>query len=335
VITDPRFAPKRTDLPWLRRRRMPRNAAAPAASPAPLPQRTHEALTDFVTGRAHPGGAPAAPTRAPATPTPAPTPVPAPVWAPTRAPAVPTTSSSLDLDEPAPPTPAARPPAVRASSSSLDLDEPAPPTTPRAAPAPAPGPQRRVRRDVRVKAGERSLLTVTDPTVTLTRLQSAIGTLTFEAACSAEVGDLRIGCAYELASGLSSTVQLTQGSRTAPPHSRRPILVAAHDRFDSVGVDLRQCTQLRRLIVYAFSESRSPLRWGGTLITTTFGGARVELPLETLQSGDSAVMLSLYNVRGEFVLRAEMQTVFGDVRECCRTYGFDRITWLDDRTSVE
>ena len=77
------------------------------------------------------------------------------------------------------------------------------------------------------------------------------------------------------------------------------------------------------------------MRWGGTLLTTTFGGARVELPLESLQSGDSAVLLSLYNVHGEFVLRAEMQTLFGDVRECARSYGFDRITWLDDRSPVE
>jgi uncharacterized protein involved in tellurium resistance len=334
VITDPRFAPKRSDLPWLRRRRLPKSVAAPAAAPAApaaapgasaaAPEQAHGAVTDFVTGHStrHEHHEPAPVAAAPAPPPrPAPATPPAPV------------SSSLDLDEPVRPTPAAPAP-PSASSSLLDLDEPAPaPQRPVAAqPSAAP---RRVRSDVRVRAGERVILTVTEPTVTLTRLQSAIGTLTFEAACSAEVGDLRIGCAYELSSGATSTVQLTQGNRTAPPRSRRPILVAAHDRFETVAVDLRQCPDLRRLIVYAFSESRAPLRWGGTLIITTFGGARVELPLESLQSGDSAVVLSLYNVHGEFVLRAEMQTLFGDVRECCRTYGFDRITWLDDRTPVE
>ncbi len=45
--------------------------------------------------------------------------------------------------------------------------------------------------------------------------------------------------------------------------------------------------------------------------------------------------LSIYQVRGEFVVRAEMQTLYGDVREACRAYGYDRITWLDDRTPVE
>ena len=47
------------------------------------------------------------------------------------------------------------------------------------------------------------------------------------------------------------------------------------------------------------------------------------------------MLLSLYQVRGELVLRAEMQTLFGDVREAARAYGFDRITWLDGRTPVE
>jgi hypothetical protein len=199
----------------------------------------------------------------------------------------------------------------------------------------SPAPARRLRDDVRVHAGGREILTVTNPTVTLTRLQSGIGTLTFEAACSAEVGDLRIGCAFSLRSGLSSTVQLTGGNRMAPAGSRRPIILAAREHFSRISVDLRQSVELERLAIYAFSESRSPLSWGGTLIAQTFGGAKVELPLESLQGGDVAMLMSLYNVRGEFVLRAEMQTLNGGVREACRAYGYDRITWLDDRTPVD
>ncbi|MGH3262081.1 MAG: hypothetical protein ACRDNS_08820 [Trebonia sp.] len=192
-----------------------------------------------------------------------------------------------------------------------------------------------VRADARVAAGSRKILTVAEPTVTLTRLQSGIGTLRFEAACSAEVGDLRLGAVYQLASGPSSTVQLSGGNRYAPPRSRRPVLVGAHERFEQVLVDLRQSRELQRLIVYAFSESRATLRWGGTLVVDTFGEAKVELPLESLQGGDVAVLMSLYNIRGEFVLRAEMQALNGGVREAARGYGFDKITWLDDRTPVE
>ncbi len=175
----------------------------------------------------------------------------------------------------------------------------------------------------------------TEPTVTLTPLQSGIGTLTIEAATSAEVGDLRLGCVYELTSELEMTMQMTQGNRFAPPHSKRPVLVGGHDRFERVQMDLRQCRGLRRLIVYAFSEQRQPLQWGGTLILTTFGGERIEISLDGLQGGTIAVLASIYQVRGELVLRAEMETLFGDVREAARAYGFDRISWLDDRTPVE
>jgi hypothetical protein len=265
-------------------------------------------------------------------PAPSTTPEPTSSPAPTRTP-TPSSSTSLDLDEPAPaPT--------RVASTSLDLDQPAPTSTPaRRVPAPAaragPGSPRRQRVDARVRAGERMILTPSDPTVTLTRLQSGIGTLTIEAAASAEVGDLRLGCAYELETELQLTMQMTQGSRLAPPHSKRPILVGSRDRFEKVALDLRQCRTLRRLIVYGFSEKRQPLTWGGTVVITTFGGGRIELPLESLPAGDIAVLLSIYQVRGELVLRAEMQSLYGDVREASRAYGYDRITWLDDRTPVE
>ncbi|MGH8861930.1 MAG: hypothetical protein ACRDVG_11985, partial [Jatrophihabitantaceae bacterium] len=244
---------------------------------------------------------------------------------PAAPPPVPAASSSLDLDEPAPPP-------APAPSSSLDLDD-QPPARP-ARPA-ADTPARRRRVDTRVRPGERLILSPAEPTVTLTRLQSGIGTLVFEAAASAEVGDLRLGCVYELASGLELTMQMTQGNRFAPPHSKRPLLVGGRDRFERISVDLRQCRGLRRLIVYAFSEKRQPLTWGGTLVTTTYGGGRIEVPLDVLEGGDCAVLMSLYQVRGELVLRAEMQALFGDVRAAARAYGYEQITWLNDRNPVE
>lgn len=301
MITDPRFAPRRDDLPYLRRRRRARSAVVPETPP---PRVSFDR-----------------PQRRPATP-------PAPMTPPTPTPPPPSGSTSLDLDG------AAGAPPV-STSTSLDLDRPtAAPPAAGAAPTRPSDPPRRTRADVRVRAGQRRILTVAEPTVTLTRLQSGIGTLRFEAACSDEVGDLRLGAAYQLASGLSSTVALPR-RRLGPPDSRRPVLVAGQDRFANLAVDLRQCRELRRLAILAFSESRSPLHWGGTLVAETFGGARVELPLETLRGGQVAVLMSLYNVRGEFVLRAEMQTLDGDLREACRAYGYERITWLDARTPVD
>ena len=237
-------------------------------------------------------------------------------------------SSVLDLSSPGPP------PAPAAPSASLDLSRPVR-TRPAAAPArSAPAPRRAVRPLPRARSGERTLLTPRTPTVTLNRLQSGIGVLTIEAACSAAVGDLRIGAAYELADGHSSLVSRVGGPATAPRNSRRPVIVARAEQYERLVVDLRQSRQLDRLIVFGFSESGGQLNWGGTLLLRTAGGARVELPLDQPASGGVTVLLSLYNVRGEFVVRAEMENVAGSIRTAVQAYGFDRISWLDDRTPV-
>jgi hypothetical protein len=111
--------------------------------------------------------------------------------------------------------------------------------------------------------------------------------------------------------------------------------VARRERFEQVAVDLRRCRELRRLAVYALAPSRQPLTWSGTLVVTTFGGGRIDLPLEALRPGATAVLLSVYNVAGEFVVRAEMEAVEGSLRDAARAYGYDRITWLDDRTPID
>ncbi|MGN6605964.1 MAG: hypothetical protein ACTHMS_02995 [Jatrophihabitans sp.] len=181
------------------------------------------------------------------------------------------------------------------------------------------------------------VLGVQRPVVTLTRVQSGVGQLTVDAVTASD--DLRIGCAYELASGLSSTVQLAEGHRFAPPSAaRRPVILAHRDEVDNEQLvfDLRQVGDLRRAVVYAFRPSGADAPWTGTLVTTTFAGARADLPLETLFPGRIAVLLSITNVAGELWVRAEMETVVGGaIREACRAYGFERITWRDDRTPAE
>ncbi|SHF53025.1 Uncharacterized protein involved in tellurium resistance [Jatrophihabitans endophyticus] len=186
----------------------------------------------------------------------------------------------------------------------------------------------------RVGAGEQRILTVADPTVTLTRVQSGVGSLDIEAVCSAEVGDLRLGAAYQLRSGGSGVVQHADGSRFGPS-SRRPVLVGSREEYERLGIDLRQTRDLERLAVYAYSQSRAELRWGGTLVLTLFGGSRLEVPLERLYAGRIAMLTTIYNMDGELVVRAELETIDGDVREAARAYGFGRITWRDGRTPVD
>jgi uncharacterized protein involved in tellurium resistance len=228
--------------------------------------------------------------------------------------------------EPAPPT-------TPVTTGSLDLDE-APASSRATTDRPPPRSRLLAHADRRVSAGGQQLLGVTAPTVTLNRLQSGIGQLEIEAVCSPAVGDLRLGAAYQLTDGTASTVQYTDGNRFAPS-SRDPVIVAGRDEYEHLRIDLRHARELQRMAVYAFSESRSELQWAGTLVISTVGGARLELPLESLHPGRVAVLMSLYNFGGEFVIRAEMETVYdGDVREAARAYGYDRITGRDDRSPV-
>ncbi|MFQ1003886.1 hypothetical protein [Modestobacter sp. SSW1-42] len=178
------------------------------------------------------------------------------------------------------------------------------------------------------------ILTRRDPTVTLTRVQSGVGTLTIEAISSAAVGDVRIGALYALADGTSGIVQLATGIGTAPPDSRRPVVTGARGAHEKLTVDLRQSRALCRLLVYAFSESGRELDWGGTLRVTTFGGARVEVPLDVGRHAGPVAALSLYAIDGEFVLRAEGELLTGAVREVAQAFGYDRITWADGATPV-
>ena len=170
--------------------------------------------------------------------------------------------------------------------------------------------------------------------ITLTRLQSGIGTLTVEAACSPEVGNLRLGCAFQLRSGESSTVQHTGGARSGPRDTPRPLIRGHQSQYQQLDVDLRQCRELNRIAVYAFSEKGTPLQWAGTLVVSTLAGARVELPLESIPSSNLAVLITIYNVHGELVIRREAQPFTTTIRDASRAYGYDRITWLDDRTPV-
>ncbi|HEX8094243.1 hypothetical protein [Jatrophihabitans sp.] len=318
----PDRAPARADLPFLRHRaRFRPPAAAPVASSSRADlstERPAAAGGSSSLDLSSPGPGRAAAAAAPAG-----------------------SSSSLDLSSPVPGrAPAARPAAPAAGgSASLDLSRPVTPAAQvpgaQAAPAPPATPSRRVARPLpRARSGERTLLTPKAPTVTLNRLQSGIGVLTIEAACSAAVGDLRIGAGYELADGHSSLVSRVSGVATAPRNSRRPVIVARAEQYERLLVDLRQSRQLDRLVVYGFSESGRQLNWGGTLVLSTAGGARVELPLDRPPSGGVAVLLSIYNVRGEFVVRAEMENFAGSIRNAIQAYGFDRISWLDDRTPV-
>ena len=242
----------------------------------------------------------------------------------------PPASASLDLSQaPTSSLDLSRVPAPSASTS-LDLSTPAP-TAPRRAVAP-PVQRRAPRREA--PSGRQTLLSAGAPTVTLSLLQSAIGTLRMTAACSPQVGDLRLGCAYSLADGHASTVQHEGGNRTAPPDARSPILQAQHQEFSSIVLDLRHITSVQRLTCYAFSGSHVPLSWGGTMVVKALGETSIEAPLELPGPSPVAVLLALYNVGGRLVIRREMQPFATTPKAACLAYGYDTITWVDDWTPL-
>jgi uncharacterized protein involved in tellurium resistance len=191
-------------------------------------------------------------------------------------------------------------------------------------------------REPRTTPGLPTTLDRRRPTVTLTRVQSGVGTLTFEAVVTAAAGDLRLGCAYQLRSGRASTVQHHAGRRYAPPgETRTPVIVANRQQTERIAVDLRQIADIERFVVYAFSGNGQPLQWGGTLLATTFGGDRIEMPMELAPAPAVAVLASVFNVRGELIVRSEMDLIGATIREACRGYGFDRISWVDDATPID
>jgi hypothetical protein len=144
------------------------------------------------------------------------------------------------------------------------------------------------------------------PMIALTRLQSGIGVLTVDAMWS---GEPHIGCVYTMVGGHTATVR---------HDSRDLVTLGVRQGFERLTVDLRQNRRLARLMIY-----RAPGAGRGAIVVTTYGGARVELPVDR----GVTVLMSIYNVDGEFVLRAELDAVDGTVRDACEAYGFDDIAW--------
>lgn len=253
--------------------------------------------------------------------------------APPTAPA-PGVSSSLDLDD--------RPQAVRSRGAGPAVRNPVGHIGGLLPQSPATGTSPLWKRP-RLPLGGRVVLSAAHPAVTLSRLSSAIGTLSLHAAMSPALGDIVLTCAYELLSEpdnrgeagqlRSSVLAVDRTTRSAPAEDRRPVLVYGRDEFQRISVDLRQVRRVRRLLVLTTTRHGGPVDWAGTLILSTHGGARVEVALDELGNTPTGVVLALFQVDGELIARAELEQA-GSVREACLQFGYDTITWIDDRTPL-
>lgn len=160
----------------------------------------------------------------------------------------------------------------------------------------------------------RVLLTAANPTVTLDRRQSAIGSLTFEVAGTGSVGAL-----WELQDKTVGLVDAAVGTVTSPEFGRRPIVELTHHR---IVVGLRHVHELRRLLILVSGfRGNDPQR----LLMTLHDDCTVETT-HVSTSGPVVVALALYQVDGELVIRRE-DFGFDSGETAGREYGM-QLTWL-------
>lgn len=184
----------------------------------------------------------------------------------------------------------------------------------------------------RLAADDRELLTADRPTLALTRVQSGVGRIDIE--LHAPAGPLALACVVTDTAGDSSVIDPTHPQGPPPPTTVDPLITFSGNGFGSFGINLRRSRELDRLIVVATSTTGAVLGWTGTLSISTFGGGRVDIPIDATPPASTTIIASIYNVDGEYVLRAEGQPMNGSLREASRSFGFDTISWLDARTPI-
>lgn len=167
---------------------------------------------------------------------------------------------------------------------------------------------------------DRILRRASAPVVMLNRTQSGTGSL--QCVLEGLSGDYVLGCAYETDEGKEGAVH-----RGMAPSRRRPMLLATDT---TVTVDLRQIAGLRRLLVYASSASAPITTWEGTLVVSTLGGQKIYVPCSG--ASPSFALMSIYNVDGHLVIRAEHEPVAGPPQQVCEAYDYDHILWRDGFT---
>jgi hypothetical protein len=180
----------------------------------------------------------------------------------------------------------------------------------------------------RTEDGTTTILTPRRPTVMLNRLQSGIGAIRMHMIWTAPQQG-RLGCIFRMTSGDSAVAW--PGSL---PAARDPLALTMQADLAVVTVDLLRARQLDRMILVATLDHHLPDRPPGALLINTYGGARIEVPLDDPPIPGVLVLLSMSNLNGEFVLRAEREPIPGAVRDAAVAYGFDRITWYDGYTAI-
>lgn len=179
-----------------------------------------------------------------------------------------------------------------------------------------------------LEEAERRILTVDDPVVHLSRMQSSAGALEFTAA-TARANQLLLGCLFETSDQKESAV--LPGLRPQGPNPQSPIF---RSTTQGVSVNLRSVKDISRFFVIGLPQTSDRSMPGGTLVIATYGGSRLEVVLDTSATYGAKALVTGYVVEGRIVLRAEHDPFSGTLQQVAGVYGYDQMTWRDPFTPL-
>ena len=174
-------------------------------------------------------------------------------------------------------------------------------------------------RPPRTKTDAFTVLTPAQPTVVLNRLQSGIGTLAINAVWITPSMPT-LGTITQLRSGRTIVVATNQ-----MPAKTDPATLTDRRDYQRITLDLLRSRWLERMIVLAIMRSPLASDWEGKLVLTTAAQARIEVPIRGPLAPGATVLMSIYNIDGELVLRAEPPTGAASPRDAAASFGFDQI----------
>ncbi|MFJ9180409.1 Tellurium resistance [Streptomyces sp. NPDC102360] len=141
--------------------------------------------------------------------------------------------------------------------------------------------------------------------------------------------DLDLGCLYELKDGSKGVVQPLGsffGALNEPPY----VKLSGDDRFGSgsgetVYVNLDHRDDIKRLLVFVYIYDQTPAfdRTHAHVTLYPSNGPRIEISLdERAPQARSCAVVTIENVKGDFVVRREVRFVYGFQAELDRLYGW-------------
>lgn len=153
--------------------------------------------------------------------------------------------------------------------------------------------------------------------------------------------DVHLGCLWEMNDRSSGLIQLLGGgSDSARCDGNTVLRLGGRSETDgqTLVASLRQMPLLNRMVLFVYANNGVP-EWGPLnvhLSATLKGGVAVELtPSPGPTWATVLAIASVHRVGGTLVVRREDQYLSGQQSSVGWAYGFDSLSWSDERTIVQ